>query len=102
VQVDTQQSSAVEGWRAVLMVLMRYRMGQWQRRRVSKNVTDHVNGEPDTTQPPLQSEVAPGTSPGVDEESWAEIDLVEAMVEGVKSRGGTDLLRYVKGLLGSN
>jgi len=82
------------------MVVLRYRMGQWQRRRVSKSVTERVDGEPDTTQPSQQSEVASVTSPGIDEESWVEIDPVEAMVESVKSRGGTDLLRYVKGLLG--
>jgi len=28
-----------------------------------------------------------------------EIDLVEAMVDGVKRRGGKELLKYVKGLL---
>lgn len=28
-----------------------------------------------------------------------EVDGVKAMVTGVKSRGGKDLLRYVKGLL---
>ncbi|KAH9960906.1 C3HC zinc finger-like-domain-containing protein [Russula dissimulans] len=84
--VDTQQSSAVEGWRAVLMVVL-----------LPKSVTERVDGGPDTTQPPQQSEVAPATSPGIDEESWVEIDPVEAMVERVKSRGGTDLLRYVKG-----
>jgi hypothetical protein len=37
-QVDTQQPGAVEGWRAVLMVVLRYRMGQWQRRKVSKGL----------------------------------------------------------------
>jgi Rsm1-like len=93
--VDTQQSSAVEGWRAVLMVVLRYRMGQWQCRRVPKSVTERVDGGPDTTQPPQQSEVAPATSPGIDEESWVEIDPVEAMVERVKSRGVRSVsLRY--------
>ncbi|KAI0254991.1 C3HC zinc finger-like-domain-containing protein [Lactifluus subvellereus] len=81
VQVDTQQPGSVEGWRAVLMVVLRYRMGQWQRRKVSKRATDRVDAD-------------------IDEESWVEVDPVEAMVEGVKSRGGTELLRYVKGLLG--
>ncbi|KAI9511817.1 C3HC zinc finger-like-domain-containing protein [Russula earlei] len=83
-QVDVRQPSAVEGWRAVLMVVLRYRMGQWQRRKVSGSVTERVDGELDTTQSRQQSEVDP----------------VEAMVEGVKSRGGTELLRYVKRLLG--
>ncbi|KAI0303703.1 C3HC zinc finger-like-domain-containing protein [Multifurca ochricompacta] len=96
--VDTQQSSAVEGWRAILMVVLRYRMGQWQRRKVSKGRTERVVGKLDT--PLLESASAPGAPTATDEESWVEVDPVEAMVEGVKSRGGTELLRYVKGLLG--
>ena len=80
-QVDAQQSNAVEGWRAVLMVVMRYRMGQWQRRKVSR-----VDSEPDTTQN-QPSVVPPETPPEIGEESWVEVDRVEAMVEGVKSRG---------------
>jgi hypothetical protein len=31
-----RQPGAVEGWRAVLMVVLRYRMGQCQRRMGSK------------------------------------------------------------------
>jgi len=58
-----------------------------------------MESESDTTQH-QPNVVTPGTPPEIDEESWIEIDPVEAMVEGVKSRGGTDLLRYVKGLLG--
>jgi len=83
----------------VLMVVMRYRMGQWQRRKVSKGLPEHVDSEPDMTQN-QPSVVPPETTPETGEESWVEVDRVEAMVEGVKSRGGTDLLRYVKNLLG--
>lgn len=90
-QVDTQQPAAVEGWRAVLMVVLRYRMGQWQRRKVSKGVTDGSI---------QQNTASPVTSGYVDEESWLEVDPVEAMVEGVKSSGGSELLKYIKGLLG--
>ena len=82
-QVDTQQPGAVEGWRAVLMVVLRYRMGQWQRRKVSMGVT--ADGEPN--QSIQQRAASPGTSGAIDEESWLEVDPVEAMVEGVKSRG---------------
>ena len=118
-QVDSQKPSAVEGWRAVLMVVLRYRMGQWQRRKVSRGVSERVGSEPDMSQNQNQPRVGtPEPPPEVGEESWVEIDPVEAMVEGVKSRGvrssvltvrhaepdgilqGTDLLRYVKGLLG--
>ena len=85
VQVDAQQSNAVEGWRAVLIVVLRYRMGQWQRRKVSKSVTDRSNGEPDATQ--SQENIESETSPETGEEPWIEVDAVEAMVEGVKSKG---------------
>jgi hypothetical protein len=90
VQVDSQNPSAVEGWRAVLMVVLRYRMGQWQRRKVSKGVTERVGSEPDTIQNQNQNQPRVGTPeppPEIGEESWVEIDPVEAMVEGVKSRG---------------
>ncbi len=86
-QVDARQPSAVEGWRAVLMVVLRYRMGQWQHRKVSsKSLTEWMESESDTTQH-QPNVVTPGTPPEIDEESWVEIDPVEAMVEGVKSRG---------------
>jgi hypothetical protein len=63
-------------------------MGQWQRRKVSKSVTERVGTEPDTTQNQNQPRVGtPESPPEIGEESWVEIDPVEAMVEGVKSRG---------------
>lgn len=85
-QVDAQQPNAVEGWRAVLIVVLRYRMGQWQRSKASKSVTERTNGEPDTTQH-QENIVAPVTPPETGEESWTIVDPVEAMIEGVKSRG---------------
>lgn len=85
-QVDVQQPNVVEGWRAVLMVVLRYRLGQWQRRKVSQSLPERVDSEPDTTQN-QPSAVPPETPPEVVEESWVEVDPVEAMVEGVKSRG---------------
>jgi hypothetical protein len=60
-------------------------MGQWQSRKVSKSVTDRSNGEPDTTQ--YQENIVAETSPETGEEPWIEVDAVEAMVEGVKSKG---------------
>jgi len=84
-QVDAQQPGAVEGWRAVLMVVLRYRMGQWQRRKVSKGATELANGEPDKSI--QQGASLPVTSGEIGDESWLEVDPVEAMVEGVKSRG---------------
>lgn len=86
VQVDAQQSNAVEGWRAVLIVVLRYRMGQWQRRKASTSMTGRSNGEPDTTQH-QDNIVTPETPAETGEEPWVEINAVEAMVEGVKSKG---------------
>jgi hypothetical protein len=61
------------------MVVLRFRMGQWQHRRAFKQVTE-CPGEPNTTQ---QQENLPETG----EEPWVEVDPVEAMIDGVKSRG---------------
>ena len=66
------------------MVVLRFRMGQWQHRKASasRSVAELANGEPNTTQQP-ENTVVPETS----EEQWVEVDPVEAMIEGVKSRG---------------
>lgn len=71
--------NALEGWRAVLTVVLRYRMAQrYQLSRIEGAFgSEEVNGQ--------DMEVDDG---------------VEVMVQGVKARGGNDLLKYVKGLLG--
>ncbi|KDQ24648.1 hypothetical protein PLEOSDRAFT_1078711 [Pleurotus ostreatus PC15] len=71
-------NNAMEGWRAVLTVIVRYGLSQRQR-KLSRSAT---------------------TDTDADGNDGMEVDGVEAMVEGVKRRGGKDLLRYVKGLLG--
>jgi len=68
------------------MVVLRYRMGQWQHRKASRSVTERANGEPNTT-PQQENNVAPVTPPETGEEPWVEVDPVEAMIESVKSRG---------------
>jgi len=80
------------------MVVLRYRMGQWQHWKASRSLREGANGEPNTT-PQQENIVAPGTPPETGEEPWVEVDPVEAMIEGVKSRGGSELMRYVRGLL---
>ncbi|KAG5652763.1 hypothetical protein H0H81_003701 [Sphagnurus paluster] len=75
-------NGAMEGWRAVLTVVLRY--GAGQRQRLGLDFVDRLRGESRT----------------VEEDEPMEVDGVKAMVAGVKSRGGKDLLRYVKGLLG--
>ncbi|KAG6864982.1 hypothetical protein C0991_005851 [Blastosporella zonata] len=77
--VLSSQNSALEGWRAVLTVVLRY--GAGQRHRLGLDFADRLRGD----KPP---------------EEAAEVDSVKAMIAGVKKRGGKDLLQYVKGLLG--
>ncbi|KAF9268188.1 zf-C3HC-domain-containing protein [Marasmius fiardii PR-910] len=79
-QLSSTMNGPIEGWRAVLTVALRYRMVQRHReqssRRLREGDVDSMDVDPDM------------------------VDGVEAMLEGVKSRGGKDLLKYVKGLLG--
>lgn len=87
----------MEGWRAVLIVVLRYGLGQ-------KQMPEHDSFA-------LEEESLEDSSEAM------EVDGVKAMVAGVKSRGvsplillsfssqftesqGKDLLKYVKGLLG--
>jgi len=69
--------NAMEGWRAVLTVVHRYELSQ--RQRLSRFLP----------------------SDDLDSQAFsAELKAVEAMVAGVKTNGGRELLRYVKALLG--
>ncbi|KAF8558198.1 zf-C3HC-domain-containing protein [Imleria badia] len=69
--------NAIEGWRAVLTVVQRYELSQ--RQRLSRFLpSDDLDSQ----------------------ETSAELKGVEAMVAGVKTNGGRELLRYVKALLG--
>ncbi|KAG1851577.1 C3HC zinc finger-like-domain-containing protein [Suillus subalutaceus] len=69
---------AIEGWRAVLTVVLRHGLSERQRNaRLSLSGGDHEIMQ------------------GIDD----ELEGVEAMVAGVKSQGGRELLKYVKGLL---
>jgi hypothetical protein len=85
----------LEGWRAVLAVVLRYGLGQRQRDRTAAlrrrvSIDGDSAMEVDGENP--EGENADGAG--------ADVDKVEAMVESVKARGGKELLRYVKGLLG--
>jgi len=68
---------AFEGWRAALTVALRHGMAQKQRMQFN-----FMTNEPNDEGEPM------------------EVDGVKAMIAGVKSRGGKDLLKYVKNLLG--
>ncbi|TFK40146.1 C3HC zinc finger-like-domain-containing protein [Crucibulum laeve] len=73
-------NGALEGWRAVLAVVLRH--GLVQRQGTEYNLFRSGSG----------SDLTKG-------DEQMEVDGVKAMVAGVKSRGGKDLLKYVKGLL---
>ncbi|KAJ7284892.1 zf-C3HC-domain-containing protein [Mycena rebaudengoi] len=75
----------LEGWRAVLTVIQRYGMGQRQR---IASLRKQMSAGDDN----MQVDADKGDADNV--------DGVEAMVANVKSRGGKELLKYVKGLLG--
>lgn len=75
--VSDKGGGLVEGWRAVLTVAQRHNLSQ--RQRMSRFVPG-----------------SEGTEGARDEES----EGVEAMVAGVKNKGGRDLLKYIRGLLG--
>ncbi|KAI0833313.1 zf-C3HC-domain-containing protein [Trametes gibbosa] len=77
------QASAMEGWRAVMTVVSRY--GALQRQRLGLNRAPSMRM---------------GDSFGSGENGETQVDPIEAMVTDVKNRGGRDLLKYVKGLLG--
>ncbi|KAJ7475758.1 hypothetical protein FB451DRAFT_1034350, partial [Mycena latifolia] len=83
-------AGVLEGWRAVLTVVLRYGMAQRQRAAALRR------------KHPSSSDVAMDVDGGADPDADAdaEVDGVEAMVASVKSRGGKELLKYVKGLLG--
>ncbi|TFY67687.1 hypothetical protein EVJ58_g1455 [Rhodofomes roseus] len=83
----TTEPATVEGWRAVLTAVMRHGMARKQRFGHGRSVSGRsASGSVFSNGQPLENE--------------AEVDSVEAMVAGVKSRGGRDLLKYVKRLLG--
>ncbi|KAA1467599.1 zf-C3HC-domain-containing protein [Dentipellis sp. KUC8613] len=91
------QSGAMEGWRAVLTVVLRYRLGQRQRDGLLREVTERIESAREGNSSPTLARSATRAEGDGDQ---MEVDAVEAMVAGVKNKGGKDLLKYVKGLLG--
>lgn len=84
----------LEGWRAVLSVVLRNGMGQRQRMSNARSYLERAeaNGEPG-------SGSAPASSSAMPEQEQMDVDGIDSMMAGVKSRGGKELLKYVKGLL---
>jgi len=81
------QEVPIEGWRAMLSIVLK------ARKRSFYGTGKNVAAEP----------VAAGRANGSAESfvtvDQMDVDRVEAMVEGVKKRGGRDVLKYVRGLL---
>ncbi|EJD06936.1 zf-C3HC-domain-containing protein [Fomitiporia mediterranea MF3/22] len=87
--------AAVEGWRAVLTMVMRTGLGRRQRQQLHmRSVSSPLAGEHGTLT------TSPATASGENERDGdaMEIDSIRATVEDVKKRGGRDLLRYIKTL----
>ncbi|KAF8896576.1 C3HC zinc finger-like-domain-containing protein [Infundibulicybe gibba] len=84
--------TALEGWRAVLSMVTRYGAGRRQRAGLDyAQLNVGMSGE--------AGGAGPKEGANVNADAMEVDDDVKAMVEGVKSHGGRDLLRYVKGLL---
>jgi len=82
------QDVPIEGWRAMLSIVLKARKRSF-----------YGTGRNMSTSGPVPTGGVNGSTESfvnVDE----EVDRVEVMVEGVKKRGGRDVLKYVRGLLG--
>ncbi|THH13963.1 hypothetical protein EW146_g6309 [Bondarzewia mesenterica] len=106
VQMSGGQPGAMEGWRAVWTVVTRYRMGQKKRDELLREVDEHVgraeSASPDSSFVLVRSETAEllvptegggGAGQGSEMDVDADVDSVEAMMAGVKSKGGKELLK---------
>ncbi|KAF9648759.1 zf-C3HC-domain-containing protein [Thelephora ganbajun] len=83
------QDVPIEGWRAMLSIALK------ARKRPS-----YGTGRSVSTVGPVAAEGANGNAESFVNVDEMEVDRVEAMVERVKKRGGRDVLKYVRGLLG--
>ena len=103
-------NAPVEGWRAVLTIVLRYGASRRQRERIEEGVELMATrlgegGESRSAEGGSRSAEGPsGVGEGEtrpDEDAMSEDSAgVESMVEDVKKRGGRELLKYVKGLIG--
>ncbi|KAL1729938.1 C3HC zinc finger-like-domain-containing protein [Schizophyllum commune] len=102
-------NAPVEGWRAVLMIVLRYGASRRQRERIEEGVELMATrlGEGGSRLIEGGSRSAEGPSGAREGETRPDEDAmsedsagVESMVEDVKKRGGRELLKYVKGLIG--
>ncbi|KAL1724147.1 C3HC zinc finger-like-domain-containing protein [Schizophyllum commune] len=88
-------NAPVEGWRAVLTIVLRYGASRRQRERIEEGVELMATRSAEGPSGAREGETRP------DEDAMSEDSAgVESMVEDVKKRGGRELLKYVKGLIG--
>jgi len=78
----------------VLSAVLRYGMGQRQRMSTASSYLERAE---ENSKSGSSSTLASATSP---EQEDMDVDGIDAMMAGVKRRGGKELLKYVKGLLG--
>ncbi|KAF7976599.1 hypothetical protein HWV62_2258 [Athelia sp. TMB] len=90
----TNVVGALEGWRAVLSVVLRYGMGQRQRMHIRSQ------SEAELARPSMDVFSEESSAVAGQNDDAMEVDNIDVMLQGVKKRGGKDLLKYVKGLLG--
>ncbi|KAL1751384.1 C3HC zinc finger-like-domain-containing protein [Schizophyllum commune] len=103
-------NAPVEGWRAVLTIVLRYGASRRQRERIEEGVElmatrlGEGGGSRSAEGGSRSAEGPSGAREGetrLDEDARSEDSAgVESMVEDVKKRGGRELLKYVKGLIG--
>jgi len=87
-------NGALEGWRAGLSVVLRYGMSQRQRAHIRSH------SEADLGRPSMDTAEENSVLGGEPNEAMEVDNNIDVMLQGVKRRGGKDLLKYVKGLLG--
>jgi len=83
------QEVPIEGWRAVLSIVLKARKRSFYGTARSVGPVG-----------PVASGGANGSAESFVNVDEMEVDHVEAMVEGIKKKGGKDVLKYVRGLLG--
>ena len=76
-----KDNDAVEGWRAVLSVVLRYGMGQRQRMSTTRSILERAESNLEAG-----SSSAPVTTT-IPEQHDMDVDAIDAMMAGVKSRG---------------
>lgn len=83
------QEAVIEGWRAMLSIVLKAKKRPFYGANRSVVTVGSVGAGG-----------ANGSNESFVNVDNMEVDRVEAMVEGVKKRGGKDVLKYVRGLLG--